>query len=90
MKYLGRNINDDIWSTGYEGYNQKALDQKCRGNKIVLGPNADLDSSIHECTMRENCKAVFDHGCTGQNFHLCEEVKINRGISAGCTYQKSK
>ena len=49
----------------------------------------DIDSSIHECTMREKCKAVIDHGCNGQNFHLCGEVEINRGISAGCVYQKS-
>ena len=39
--------------------------------------------------MREKCKAVIDHGCNGQNFHLCGEVEINRGISAGCVYQKS-
>ena len=52
--------------------------------------DGDLDASIHECTMKEGCKAVFDHACSGRNFYACKEVEINRGISAGCTYQKSR
>ena len=84
-------INSRIQLTGYEGYNEKARNLKCKGSKTVLGNyNGDLDSSIHECTMKENCKAVFNHGCNGKNFYACRDVEINRGISAGCTYRKSK
>ena len=83
-------INDINRFAGFEGYNKKVLNLKCKGKNIVLGLNVDLESSIHECTIREKCKAVLDYGCTGQNFHLCGEVEINRGISSGCVYQKSK
>ena len=73
---------------GYEGYNKKSLKLICKGSKTILNVHGDLDSAINQCTVKKSCNAVFDHGCNGKHFFACKDVKVNLGLSAGCTYQK--
>ena len=69
-------------------YNKKSSGLVCKGTTAHL--SGKRDSAIKECTVQKSCKAVFNHGCDGNQFVACEDVEVHQGLSSGCTYVKSK